>query len=106
MILTRSDIDRMKAEWMEIPKMGLYAPLFNLINTLEQAWEERDALKDDMAWVKDYDPFSSRACPLCTYAYGLYQYPCNFHKEIATLKAKVEELEKKYEDAKTIRRAT
>jgi len=56
--------------------------------------EEIEALKAALEWAKVYDPFSLRACPLCTYMDGTFVKPCSLHAEIAALKAKMEELER------------
>jgi len=55
---------------------------------VEDTDAEINALKDSLEWAKVSHPFSSRACPLCTHEYGLYQYPCSFHQEIEALKAR------------------
>lgn len=63
-----------------------------LADALEQAWQEREALKESLEWAKNYDPFSSRACPLCTYEQGTLLKMCSLHTQIDELEADAETL--------------
>jgi hypothetical protein len=51
------------------------------IDTIEAAWQERDTLKESLERAKNYDPYSSRACPLCTYEQGTLLKVCNLHQD-------------------------
>ena len=51
------------------------------------------ALREQLETIRQYSPVSSRACALCTYDRGIFVGACNYHQEIAALKADVERMQ-------------
>lgn len=85
----------LKQAWVERDDMALSLEATNneMRKWAARAWAvetEREALAAALEWARKYDPYSSRACPLCTYAQGELLATCNLHKEISELKAELQ----------------